>query len=159
MFLDEALGSANKCKVRRIIQSIFSAASRCVRILNPDGTEELSNPFNISCGVLHGDIFSPVAFIVGLWRTFTLHDLPTAGVTVGDQTHQITVSSLEYADDAGLIDENVQNASARTNTIASGSRKDAAMEISKPKTKALLIHQQNPVSETTEQEVVALKLK
>ena len=160
VFLDEALGTAGvSSKVRRMIQSIFTAASGCVRIRNPDGTDELSEPFNISRGVLQGDIFSPVAFIVGLWRTFALHDTPEAGVTVGEQPHQLTVSSLEYADDAGLIDANAANASARITSIAVGSRNDAAMEISKPKTKALHIHRRNSVSETTEQEIVALKLK
>ena len=160
LFLDEALGTAGvSTKVRRVIQSIFTAASGCVRIRNPDGTEELSDPFNISRGVLQGDIFSPVAFIVGLWRTFTLHDTPNAGVTVGEHPHQVTVSSLEYADDAGLIDDDVSNASTRITSIAVGSRNDAAMEISKPKTKALHIHQRNLVSETTEQEIVALNLK
>ena len=160
LFLDEALGSAGVSpKVRRVIQSIFNAASGCVRIRNPDGTEELSAPFNISRGVLQGDIFSPIAFIVGLWRTFTLHDLPTAGITVGDYPHQLSVSSLEYADDAGLLDEDVAVASARITAIATGSRNDAAMEISKPKTKVLHIHARNKVSETMESEVVALKLK
>ena len=160
MFLDEALGSAGvSCKVRRVIQSIFNAASGCVRIRNPDGTEQLSDAFDISRGVLQGDIFSPVAFIVGLWRTFTLHDLPTAGITVGDHPHQLTVSSLEYADDAGLVDEDAANASARITAIAVGSRKDAAMEISKPKTKVLHIHARSNVSETTEPEVDALNLK
>ena len=146
-------------QARCMIQSIFAAASGCIRIRNPYGTEELSEPFNISRGVLQGDIFSPVAFIVGLWRTFALHDTPGAGVTVGEQPHQVTVSSLEYADDAGLIDENATNASTRITSIAVGSRNDAAMEISKPKMKALHIHWRNPVSKTTEQEIVALKLK
>ena len=92
MFIDKALGSAGVSpKVRRGIQSIFNAASGCVRIRNPDGTEELLDPFEISRGVLQGDIFSPIAFIVGLWRTFTLHDLPTAGITVGDYPHQLSV--------------------------------------------------------------------
>jgi len=48
----------------------------------PDGTEQLSDPFNISCGVLQGDIFSPVAFIAGLWQISTLPDLLTAGISV-----------------------------------------------------------------------------
>jgi len=160
VFLDEALSSAGvSSKVRRMIQSIFAAASGCVRIRNPDGSVETSEPFNIARGVLQGDIFSPVAFIVGLWRTFSLHDIPGSGVTVGDPPHQVTVSSLEYADDAGLIDDNATKASIRVTAIATGSRQDAAMEISKPKTKALHIHRSNPVSQTTEQEIVALKLK
>ena len=160
VFLDEALSSAGvSSKVRRMIQSIFTAASGCIRIRNPDRSVETSEPFNISRGVLQGDIFSPVAFIVGLWRTFSLHDIPESGVTVGDPPHQVTVSSLEYADDAALIDDNASKASIRITAIAAGSRQDAAMEISKPKTKALHIHRSYPVSQTTEQEIIALKLK
>ena len=100
--------------------------------------------------MLQGDIFSPVAFIVGLWRTFSLHDIPESGVTVGDPPHQVTVSSLEYADDAALIDDNASKASIRITAIAAGSRQDAAIEISKPKTKALNIHRSYQVSQTTE---------
>ena len=160
VFLDEALSCAGvSIKIRRVIQSIFNAASGCVRIRNPDGSEELSEAFDISRGVLQGDIFSPVAFIVGLWHTFAKHDLPTAGVTVGDHPNQVTVQTLEYADDAGLLDENTENASARVTAIAIGSRNDAAMEISKRKTKALHIHSREAVSETSEHEVVALNLK
>ena len=109
--------------------------------------------------MLQGDIFSPPAFIVALWRIFQQHYIPDAGVTVGDEPHQVEVSSLEFADDAGLVDEDEQAASTRITAIAIGSRMDAAMEISKPKTKALHIHRRIQVSETTEQEIVALGLK
>ena len=80
-FLDNALSSANVSpKVRRIIQSIFRVASGCVRIGN-----NTSKTFNISRGVLQGDIFSPVAFIAGLWKIFAAHDtLDDAGVTIGN---------------------------------------------------------------------------
>ena len=159
-FLDEALGCAGvSSKIRRIVQAIFEAASGCVRIRNPDGTEQLSDPFDIARGVLQGDIFSPPAFIVGLWKTFQKHDIPGAGVTVGDYPHQVEVSSLEYADDAGLLDEDEVAASTRVTSIAVGSRTDAAMDVSKPKTKALHIHRRIQVSETSEQEIVALNLK
>ena len=159
-FLDEALGCAGvSIKIRRIVQAIFWAASGCVRIRNPDGTEQLSDPFDIARGVLQGDIFSPAGFIVGLWKIFQKHDIPGAGVTVGDYPHQVEVSSLEYADDAGLLDEDELAASTRVTAIAIGSRTDAAMEISKPKTKALHIHRRIKVSDTSEQEIVSLKLK
>ena len=84
LFLDEALRAANvSVKVRRVIQALFSAASGCVRLSNPDGSQQVSEAFDISRGVLQGDIFSPVAFIAGLMRTFALHDRPNSGVTVG----------------------------------------------------------------------------
>ena len=81
-----------------------------------------------------------MAFIAGLMRTFSLHDIPNSGVTVGAPPHEVTISSLEYADDAGLLDVNASLASERVTAIAIGSRKDAAMEISISKTKAMHIH-------------------
>ena len=111
-FLDRALSSAGaSVKLRRVIQTIYSAASGCVRIQKPDGSEECSGTFNIARGVLQGDIFSPVAFITGLMHIFKTHDNPNAGVTVGTLPHQVKISSLEYADDAGLVDINVQESS------------------------------------------------
>ena len=56
LFLDKALRNANvSVKLRRVIQSIFSAASGCVRVRNPDGSVKDSEPFDISRGVLQGD--------------------------------------------------------------------------------------------------------
>ena len=84
---------------------------------------------------------------------FKSHDNPNAGVTVGTLPHQVKISSLEYADDAGLIDANIQVASTRVTKLAAGSRNDAAMEISIPKTKAMHIHKKVRVSETTDEEI------
>ena len=39
----------------------------------------------------------------------------------------VKISSLEYADDAGLLDVNIQEPSTRVTKIATGSRNDAAM--------------------------------
>ena len=155
LFLDEALSSAGaSIKVRRVIQAVFNAASGCIRI-----EDELSEPFNISRGVLQGDIFSPVAFIVGLWRIFVIHDSPNAGITLGSAPHEVKISALEYADDAGLLDANVADASVRMSAISRGSREDAAMIISIPKTKAMHIHKTMAVTNTTEEEIISLHLK
>ena len=113
----------------------------------------------ISRGVLQGDIFSPVAFIAGLWRIFTIHDTPNAGIVLGTAPHTVKVSSLEYADDAGLLDATVTEASTRMTAISLGSREDAAMIISVPKTKAMHIHKTIQVTETKEEEIEALHLK
>ena len=52
-FLDKALSSAGTTeKLRRVIKSIFNAASGCVRTTKPDGNTETSAPFNIARGVL-----------------------------------------------------------------------------------------------------------
>ena len=155
LFLDEALSSAGvSTKLRRIIQSIFKAAVGCVRIDN-----ETSATFNICRGVLQGDIFSPVAFIAGLWRIFATHDQPDAGIMLGSPPYEVKISALEYADDAGLLDNNADDASVRLSAISRGSREDAAMIISVPKTKAMHIHSTTTVSETTEEEIASLSLK
>ena len=151
-YLDNALSSAGvSVKVRRLIQSIFRMASGCVRIGNG-----VSDSFDISRGVLQGDIFSPVAFIAGLWRIFTTHDRPDAGVTVGSPPNEVKIKALEYADDAGLMDNNTSESSTRLTSIACGSREDASMVISEKKTKAMHVHRRVGVSNTMEEEVVAL---
>lgn len=159
-FLDEALSHASvSSKLRRILQAIFTAASGCVRTRQHDGSLIHSEPFNISRGVLQGDIFSPSAFIVELWRIFTKHDSPNAGVTVGVAPHTVHVDKLEYADDAAFVDDIVDDASVRVSSISRGSVSDASMVISIKKTKAMHIHQKENVSPTLESEIVALKLK
>ena len=156
-FLDQALSSAGiSTKLRRIVQAIFSAASGCVRITKPGGCQEISEPFDISRGVLQGDIFSPVAFITGLMHIFETHDIKNAGVTVGSAPYQLTITSLEYADYAGLIDTSVERASTRISAISSGSRNDASMTISIPKTKVMHIHKKVRVSETTDEEIASM---
>ena len=160
LFLDEALSCAGvSVKIRRIIQSIFSVAQGCVRQRNADGSTTESELFDISRGVLQGDVFSPVAFIVGLWLIFKRHDRPDSGITVGQAPHQVHISNLEYADDAGLVDASVIDASDRLTGISDGSTQDASMAISFEKTKAMPIHEKVPVTETKEEEVIALNLK
>ena len=153
--MDEALSKAGvSIKVRRVIQAIFRAATGCVRI-----GENTSDQFDISRGVLQGDIFSPVAFIAGLWKIFSTYDKESAGVTVGSDPYKVTVKALEYADDTSLLDDNTACTSERLSSIARGSREEASMIISVPKTKGMHIHKTADVSETTEEEVQALKLK
>ena len=83
LFLDEALSSAGvSIKVRRMIQAIYKVAQGCVRTSKADGSYEYSDIFDINRGVLQGDIFSPVAFIVGLWKIFVLYDRPDAGISI-----------------------------------------------------------------------------
>ena len=88
MFLDEALAEAGVgAKVHRIVQAIFVAATGVVRLRQSDGTMTLSEPFNIARGVLQGDIFSPVAFM--------MHDLQTQASQMHDL--QTPASQLAWA--------------------------------------------------------------
>ena len=120
-------------KVRRIIQ----AATGVVHVRQPNGKIAMSEPFDIERGVLQGDIFSSVSFIAGLDRIFRRHDISNSGVTVGTGENTVCVSKLEYADDTALIDENVEQASARVTSIAKGSLEEAAMVISIRKCKVM----------------------
>ena len=63
---------------------------------------------------------------------------PNAGIVLGTAPETVKVSSLEYADDAGLLDATVTEASIRITAISLGSREDAAMIISVPNTKACI---------------------
>lgn len=58
--------------------------------------------------------------------------------------------TLEYADDANFIDEDVETASRRISSMEHGYKEDAAMEISKPKTKVMHVMKQeiSPVRES-----------
>ena len=159
-FLDEALGHANvSCKVRRIIQAIYSAASGSVRVRQHDGSILDSEPFDISRGVLQGDIASSSEFIAGLWRTLQKHDLPNMGVTVGAAPYTVDVSKLEYADDIVFVDIDPLDGSIRITSISRGSLADASMSISIPKTKSMHVHAKEKVSKTLESEIIAMNLK
>ena len=131
----------------------------CVRIRNPGGSSNDSDPFDISRGVLQGDIFSPVAFFSGFMQTFRSHDLPRAGITVGSPPHQVTISGLEYADVAALLNPDVDQASQRLTAISKGSRQDAAMEIPILKTKVMHIHKKDRGAETTDTEISEMGFK
>ena len=110
-----------------------------VRIRQADGSIALSKPFNIARGVLQGDVFSPIACIVGLDRICRRHDVNTAGVTVGSGDSSMNKSKFEYADDAALVDDDAATATTRVTASAAGSLNDAAMVISEKKNKAMHI--------------------
>ena len=86
------------------------------------------------------------------------HDISNSGVTVGAGDNAVCVSNLEYADDPALIDENVEQASARLTSIANGSLEEAAMVISIRKCAVMHIHKKTRVSATTEADVASLNL-
>ena len=56
----------------------------------------MSQPFNIERGVLQDDIFSPVSFIAGLDRIFSLYDCANTGMTVGEGNNTVRMSKFEY---------------------------------------------------------------
>ena len=74
---------------------------------------------------------------IATWNCGGLYDTPDAGVTVGEAPNRFRIRALEYADDAGFVDNNAYKASKRLSSVSRGSREEAAMIISVPKTKAM----------------------
>ena len=74
-FLDDALrraGASNK--VRAMFKTVYSSASTFTTALDTDGKKVKSDIFPIRRGVLHGDITSPLYFILALDLILRLHD-------------------------------------------------------------------------------------
>ena len=97
-----------------------------------DESEATSKPLDVRRGVVQGDIFSPVCFIIALECLMRRSD-KDGGVTVLG----VLLSRLEFADDAALIDESIDKASERISSIAKGSRELADMEVRIDKTETM----------------------
>ena len=119
----------------------------------------------ISPGAFFRETYSPQwRLLPGLCKYFAHmiclgQESPLAPLPPPPPPHQVTISGLEYADDAALLDPDVNQASQRLTAISLGSRKDAAMEISIPKTKVMHIHKKDRVSKTTDAEISYMGLK
>ena len=135
-FLDESMAES-KCryKTRAIFRAIYRSATAQVRVQPPGGGDPIkTKPFDVNRGVVQGDIFSPVCFIVALECLMRKADTG-GGVTM----LQVTLSKLEYADDAALINRTCEEASERVSRLARKARELAGMEMSIPKTEAMLV--------------------
>ena len=110
VFLDEALGESGiSNKIRRLIRLILSAAKCAVTMRGADGVSEHSPHFNIGRGVLQGDIFSPVCFIVGLQKLFKdCNEVSGGKFSAGAKVcaaGSVRIPYQKYADDAALYTE------------------------------------------------------
>ena len=112
-----------------MFRCIYSAATANVRVKAPGGVEAQSRTFDVSRGVVQGDIFSPVCFIIALECLFRRCDSHGGLSLVG-----VWLERLEYADDAALIDVGYEMASGKVSELARVAREQADMEISRPKT-------------------------
>ena len=120
-----------------------------------DGKKIKTDEFVIKCGVIQGDILSPLLFILALDRK---HD-NTSGKGACLNTFPPTcVTTLGYADDFDLTDDGDEAGlvrdTDRESKIVAGSRESADMEMKIVKTKVLHVLPQDPVTETTNSEVV-----
>ena len=70
---------------------------------------------------------------------------------------QAIIHTLGYADDAALMDkgdaEGIAIATSRLNNVADGSERDADMKINSDKTKIMHVRAQDPITQTTSEEV------
>ena len=155
-------------KCRAVFRSIYARASGCIRHTDSAGNQVFSSRFQLCRGVVQGDIFSPAAFIFALAVIMRRHGensaaaLPRSGEATlevklmelvegrervdGKSLLRAVVESLEYADDAALLQESAAEAEERVTRLAVGAELDADMEISKPKTECLHVSQQSAVS-------------
>ena len=148
-FLDDALGQAGaSAKTRAMFRAVYSKAAAVVRVRNRDGSSVNSRPFSILRGVLQGDIFSPVCFIIAV--AVVLAAAPASeGVTIGETV----IASLEYADDAALANGNVKEATDRVSAVAKASRELADMIISIEKTEVMQVSESVKVGVLSEEEL------
>jgi hypothetical protein len=129
-FLDEALREAGATeKVRGVFRAIYSAATASVRVRSQEGEEVHSRQFGVSRGVVQGDIFSPVCFVIALECLFRRCQ-SRGGVSLVS----VWLERLEYADDAALIDVGYEMASQKVTELETVAQELADMEISRPKT-------------------------
>ena len=140
-------------KYRRLIQAIYNHAAVKVRLQEAGGVQSFSRDIPIRRGALQGDILSPEGFIIALDKLLKEHGGLDVGLPI---TPQLTLSELEFADDAALPTSNVDESSSRLTTLNENAKQEAGMEISIPKTKVQHIRKRPRVSETTEDDVYNL---
>ena len=143
--MDYAQGqTVAKPKTRAIFRSIYGSASAETRVKSMDGQHVYSKTFPVRRGVIQGDMTSPMYFIIALEDILRKYDnTPRKGFSFGGRT----LHTLEYADDAALIDgDSDTTASKRVSNIARGSKEAAGMEINISKTEYMYAKRQHKVT-------------
>ena len=154
-FIDQALADAGaKPKTRAMFRAVYRAASAMTKVEGPDGKQVFSMAFPVRRGVIQGDITSPIYFILALEKILRKHDKNINKGTRMTHTHT-WVHTLGYADDAVLVDEQVETATKRVNDIAKGSRKDADMNINVTKTQCMHLRKQDALRKPTKVEAAS----
>jgi hypothetical protein len=118
--------------IRAIFRAIYDRSMARVRVRTPAGEEVLSEKFSVNRGVIQGDVFSPLCFIVALESIMRSH-----GGTGSVSVRGVPIDRLEYADDAALVDRDSATASERVSRLCIGASHDADMDISAPKSEAM----------------------
>ena len=155
-FLDEALEEAEASdKSRAIFRAIYKSATAVVRVSLPGGGDKVrTDPFPVDRGVIQGDIFSPICFIIALEHLMRLSDDGGTMTMLG-----VLISKLEYADDAALVSKNCEEATARVTRIAVEAKERADMEVSVPKTEYMIVRKDECAGAVTEEEYDGMEFK
>eukprot|EP01045_Picozoa_sp_COSAG04_P012530 COSAG04_NODE_846_length_9910_cov_10.499949_7_plen_307_part_00 len=140
----------------------FSCTSlTCSLVRKGNGEEVFSESFDVRRGVVQGDIFSPLCFIIALARVMELHDtkLQGDGLQLGHDDQQEgayakrIIRALLYADDAAILCKDEKEATVRLCSIQSASKESADMELSIPKTVCMHIHEADEVPRIEEEDI------
>ena len=140
-------------KYCRLVKAIYKSAEVRVRLQEPGGHRSYSRNISIKRGVIQGDIPSPVCFLVALDKLLKDHGMLDMGITL---THNLSISELEYADDAAIPCINVGIATDRLTHLDHHAKSEAGMAISIPKTKVQHIMRQPKMASTTEEDIANL---
>jgi len=140
-------------KYCRLVKAIYDSAEVRVRLQEPGGNRSYSRNVSVNRGVIQGDIPSPVCFLVALDKLLKDHVSRLGGIQLTASLH---LSSMEYADDGNLPDEDVDSATNRLTILDTNAQQEAGMKISIPKTKAQHIRPRPIVTQTTEDDVDTL---
>ena len=140
-------------KYCRLVKAIYTSAEVRVRLQEPGGTRSYSRNVSVNRGVIQGDIPSPICFLVALDKLLRDHANQSGGIRIHASLH---LTSMEYADDAVLPDENAHSATARLTNLDANAQQEAGMKISIAKTKAQNIRPRPKVSNTTEDDITNL---
>ena len=97
-------------KTRRMFRTIYNADTVMTKVDGVDRNVVISDSFPIRCNVVQRDITSPLYLISALELILHKHDrYPNKGVNFGGKR----VHFLGYADNAALIDYDVETTTAR----------------------------------------------
>ena len=118
--------------------------------------ELMAREYKIGCGVLQGDILSPLLFIIALHYVFKTADPSEISDSLPLPAFQtqlaLWVHSLFYADDAALINASAEDASIRLEALQKGLLEMADMLVHWGKTKTMHAQQTIEVAKPAAQE-------
>lgn len=152
-FLDvamESCGASVKC--RAIFREIYAKASAVVRVRGSGGEDVLSRSFPVGRGVLQGDVFSPICFIVAVMCLVQRTSWGDSGVRLGAELLQ----DLWYADDGAILNSDVEHSSENVSRFAEIAQKLADMEVATSKTEAMHVEAPVDVGKITHDDIKQL---